>query len=362
MTTLRSEFVSTLKTVAPALATNDLIPLFSHFWFSENKIIAFNDQIAISAPSKGFNASKTPFKGAVPKTLLALLEASWAKQLDFSTGKNEVNIRAAKAEIKLPLLPFEDTTAVFQMPRLKADDKLPVNTETFLAAIESCMRSVDADTSVPDQLGITIIPMEDNLHLYSTNGMTLSRAIVPIDKECPIKKRVVLSKLFCEQMLSLCGKDKAVVLEIHNDYALLMNTNGVMLFGRLIEVDKPLNFTGVIDQYLTKGYEKRLTPIPNAFPNAIDRAAIISNTNLGPGITSFTVKEGGRQLLMVTKSERGEVEDSLKYEGSEDTQYKGDPKRIRAGIGAFDTMLITPKCFVFSKENMIYMVSSKHGE
>jgi DNA polymerase III sliding clamp (beta) subunit (PCNA family) len=136
---LRKDLVNALEIVRPGLARNDLIPVMTHFWFTGQTLMTFNDQIAISV------LCKTELTGAVPKPLLEFLRASRAKEVEFVTGENEIQVRAGRSKFKLGLLPKSDF--VFEMPEKGNAPLLPVTFAEFRKAIEHCMMSVTIDTS-----------------------------------------------------------------------------------------------------------------------------------------------------------------------------------------------------------------------
>ena len=78
---LRTELVEKLERVAPALSGNNLVPVLSHFWFRDNALLCYNDQIAIATKLI------SNFEGAVSDTLTSLLSASRAKDVEFFTDE-----------------------------------------------------------------------------------------------------------------------------------------------------------------------------------------------------------------------------------------------------------------------------------
>ena len=50
MITPRKALLAKLKTIMPAVADHDLIPIHTHFIFTGSDIVAYNERIAISVP------------------------------------------------------------------------------------------------------------------------------------------------------------------------------------------------------------------------------------------------------------------------------------------------------------------------
>lgn len=344
----RIELLDKLLVISPALASNDMITIMTHFWFNGTHVMAYNDQIAIQVPCK------TDFTGAVPgNVLLDLLKASRAKDVELTVVDDNLSIKAASSRFKLGLLPPEQF--IFDMPK-PSKNSLPVNTKLFLDRIENCMRSVSGDTSVPDQLGITLLDDQESISLFATNGSTVSTSYIKTTGKVPFEDRVILSTVFCQQMLRL-AKDhsKALQLEVQDDFSLL--TYGTTaLFGRLIESEKPLNFEDIMKRHFTEADKKQLISIPTKLKLILDRAVIITDAKVDQTKTVVTVRDG--RMRFSSKSDRGEVFDSMQIEDQQpEVSIKVDPRLLKNGYGFFDHMLVTETCVVMVKEDMTYLVA-----
>ena len=86
-------------------------------------------------------------------------------------------------------------------------------TAAFLYAVRHCLQSISSYATVPDQLGVTLIPDKSGLVVCSTNRATISYArLVP--SPLALKKRVILSTDFCEQMLRLAAGARTLRLAV----------------------------------------------------------------------------------------------------------------------------------------------------
>ena len=350
----RIDLLDKLKLVAPALSDNNLVPVLSHFWLLGDRLMAYNDQISIST------SLKSDFKGAVPgSTLIDLLSASRAKDVELIVGKEvpegQLLIKAASSRLKLPYLPSK-ATELFTMPKPDPAFVLDVSPEPFLAAIESCLRSVREDTSIPDSLGITIIPQGKFVDMYATNDATISHSQVKLRGDTKFKDRVILSGAFCRQMLSLATEDKASIIEIHDDYS-LFKCGDTILFGRLVNVEKPLDFASIIDTHFSEDTEKNLITIPTKLQLILDRAVIITESKSERSKTAVSIKDG--KALFYSKSDKGEVRDSMLVEQHHpDVDITIEPKLMQAGFGHFDKMVLSETCVVMIKDNSLYLISA----
>jgi len=356
----RKSFLGKLSSVSPALSDNDMIAILTHFWFTGESVLAYNDQISISTPIE------TAFKGAIPgSTLLNLLKNSNARSVKFSPSDESMKIRAASTNLNLAMLDTDDF--VFEMPEENLGAIIDVSDiEQFLQGIKYCLKSVGSDNSVPDQLGVTLLSDGQYLNMYSTDDSALTHAWVKLKKGCRFDDRVILSKMFCDQLLKLWPKDrKDAKLEVSDDYALLSLKNGSKLFGKLIISQHPLDHARTIEEHIDAKASKRLVTIPSKFKGILDRAIIIlgnSYEHMETKIQVYTDSGNVKRMRFKSESSYGKVADTLVIEDQHpDVEVKMNPKLLRAGYGLFEKMLITDKCAMMTKEGVRYLVSA-YGE
>jgi len=346
---LRTDLLDKLQVIAPALSSVNLVPVLSHIWFRGNEVMAFNDSIAITTPLQ------TDFKIAVPgKLLLDLLKASRAKNIELRVENNQIIMQAATAKVRLAMLTEE--AFVFDMPEF-TNNAFKVSKE-FLAGIKNCMRSVDTDTSIPDQLGVTLIPTKDKLYMFSTNNATISRSVLR-DVSNSIKSRVILSSSFCAQLLSLKEIDK---LEINADYALAQAGN-TFLFGRTIESPSPLDFASIIKDFTLRGYKEQLVAIPSKLQLILDRAVIMTEASgIEKKPMQISVRERGR-MNFLAESDHGRINDSMQIEEQqEEVTITAEPKLIRNGYDAFNeegAWVVTKFGIIMEKGSDLYLIGVK---
>lgn len=347
----RSEFLEQLETVAPALASNDLIPILTHIWFSKDRIMAYNDVIAIGAPCD------SGFTGAVPgQTLLNLLKMSRAKEVKFTTVKDELEVKAAASVFRLSTLPADHF--VFSMPKpQKKQETALLGNKQFLESIDTCLRSVSSDTSKPEHLGITLLPDKDNLEFYSTDSHTITHTKFALQGGNQIKKRVVLSAEFCRQLTQLGKSHKLTGLEINEDSAIARTGDGVELFGRLIEIGSPLDLAGVLKNHLPEKFRKKAIPIPARMKLVLERATIIAEMDVERTKTTVTIRDNVAKFF--TKSKWGEVSDTLPLEAEhEDIAFKIEAPRFKSAIDYFDNVLFGDSSTLLIKGNAIHLISA----
>jgi DNA polymerase III sliding clamp (beta) subunit (PCNA family) len=338
----REELLAALDTVSPALSDNALIQILTHFMFDGDRVLAFNDRIALETPCK------TDFRGAVPgKTLIALLRTSGAKDVVLEAKDDELHIKAGAGRFKLPLTIPE--TLVFEMPKPSKDVvKLPAS---FLDGLSNCMKSVSIDTSIPDQLGITMIPQKDQTLMFSTNNHTICHSIV----KTPIKSRVILPAQFCEQVQRLCKGEKEVTICFNTDHVLL-TVEKTKLFGRLVDSSHPLDYQDMLKHAMPD--KIKLFKIHDGLKHMVDRAIIITESVTGKSNTRIMVSNND-MVLYSFSPDKGEVRDRYGIkEGHPDVSLHIDPKHLKAGLEKFENMAVTEDCIIMKDGAHIYLIAA----
>lgn len=348
----RSELLAKLKTVSIGLAKHDLVPVMTHFWFTGNSLMTYNDQIAVGVPLK------STFKGAVPGELfLNVMSTSKAKTVDLEPGEEgELLVKAASTRLKLSYIEEDEFNSLFKMPREEADGTtLKLNAE-LLAKFESCLRSVSDDTSIPDYLGITVIPEKKALTLYTTDSVRLSEAKVQLKKSLGIKERIIIPAKFVNAMLQLCADGTAATLGIYDEYVILRTKANVTLFGRLVNSDEPLDFPGLVSRLATSSVKKGLVKIPTKLKSVIERATIIGGAGGEHAPTKISVKD--RKAQFITESSFGRVSDSVLLSDQHgDVSMMVDPRYIKQALTEFDQIVFTKSCCILERKGELYMVA-----
>lgn len=347
----RTELLAKLEAVQPALSNNNLIPIMTHYWFTGDRLMAYNDSIAISVPFK------TDFACAVPGlTLLNLVKASGASDAELVYEKDEVTLKMAST--RAHLVTMEKALFNFEMPDLADATFSKVDNARFFKAIDACLRSVSIDTSVPDQLGVTIIGAGKELLFFATNNDSLSHAFMPLPSETKFK-RAILGAPFCREMLSIADKKKGVTLEVHpaESYSLFEGTDGTVLWGKLVEAEKPLDMEKTFDEMFPRDSEKKLVAIPTKMEMILDRACIVAASNVTPVLMEIVVSNG--EAKFVTASQKTELFDSVTLEkGQPNVKLRVDPKLVKNGYGSFTKMLMTERAFIMATNSIFYFVAN----
>ena len=335
----RVELLDTLSAVRPALASSDMVPEFTHFWFYGPTVVACNDRIAISKPCK------TEFTGALPgQHLLRLLSASGAKEVHFSSDKQDVRMKLGGADCKLAVLPLKD---LFQMPKPQPNKSLSLDYQELKQSLNHCMMAITDDAS--GYAGVAFVPKSHQISLFSSNGKALVHAPVKC-KNSDVK--AILSEVFCRQLLNFISEENPS-LELHENYALFSSKN-TMLWGRLLNPDAPSDFDGTLDRIIPTNLNKASFKIPAAFRYALDRAIVILDHTSSDGYANFDLQNG--ELVITSKSSLGTVVDKIKGIAQDDIKTRFNPVLLKVGCEQFDHVLLTKGYAIVTDKRNIYIV------
>lgn len=277
----REELLKALVAVEPARANSQMVPIFSHYWFNGDWVQAFNDHISIVAPCE------LPIEGAIPHTLLPALKSSKVKVLQTEADAKSVRFTLGTASFLLQCTPREDFEAVFKFPKSRDAEYFDAPLADVLDALEDVLPSVASETSnLLEYQGVTVIAEQRQLLFVATNGNVM--AVHAVDcKEPPLWKRITLRADFCRLLLKH-GKEGRPELYVQREkdgrgFALLV-TDDVKVYGKLIFVDKPQDFVGVLDKYASEAVLAKAVEVPSKLPAALERATIFAQQSKGEPI------------------------------------------------------------------------------
>jgi DNA polymerase III sliding clamp (beta) subunit (PCNA family) len=347
----RETLISLLEQVQPALSSRQLQPVMGHYWFTGKKLMTFNGDIALSV------ACSTEFTGAVAPVLLQILKTHRANEVEFEPNNDVLIVKAGKSRIKLPMIGADVFADVFAMPKFKTKEPLSVDPARFLRVITSLCMSLGEDTSRSDYMGITFIKSKSGFDLYATDLATLSHAKLKLSG-VDWEQRFIMSKHFARQLVKIGEGATAVKLEITDGYAMFEN-HGVRLWGRLEEIDRPLDFATIMADNFSSKDSGNAIEISPKLAMILDRACIITEGTIDKTRTKVTSVRGKMKFDSV--SERGEMHDKLDVgEQQKDVEVSVDPRRVRDGVGKFSLWTVTPSvvAMVAPDDKITYIVTA----
>lgn len=310
---IRKELLDTLELVRPALADDNLVPIFETFCFDQGTVYAYKDNLGIIAPC----AVEETFavKG---KVLVDLLKASQAKEVELDMKKEDVVLTAGKSKMKLPYMPREDF--LFEEPESEEWQMILDLDEDLLGALSLCLITASTDHSMPAFMGVTIKGGKhpalyscdgDALSRYTLGGMTLNQR----DGLYTVPNNFVEAVLRITKATATEGQ-----LYVNDEWCLAELGNNFKIFGRVIKNDEPLDYEKQIKKTI-KG-EPTFIEIPDGLIPALNRARVVAD----PEGKATLLSVDGDKLQVNTDTHIGEVKDVVAIDG-------GHPK-VEANVSA----------------------------
>lgn len=335
----RELLVSTLELVKPALSSKQLVPIFECFTFANGSVSAYNDTIAIVAPCEVEEAC-----GLHGSTLLGILSNTSAEEVTLEVGTEAV-LTAGKSVTKMP---FEaEADFLFKEPTGKWRVKIPF-TQSLYEAMELCLETVSNDETQPALHGITFIGSS----IFSCNGDTISRVRV----SGSVSEHILAPTAFCEAVVKLWSSLKMTkgTLQFNGEW-LFANLGDWAVYGRVLEIENPIDFDALIKRTVQDKVEVK--PIPDGFAEALSRARVLADPESQK--TEIEITKGKMRLL--TKTHMGEVRDSLPMKGHPDIVANVNAAYIHKAISRCDTMAIHDNCVVLEKGDDVLLLVSNMG-
>jgi DNA polymerase III sliding clamp (beta) subunit (PCNA family) len=337
----REALVKKLGMVSQALAKDDLIPIFKCFAFTQEKVIACNDTLAITSPCVTEQAFCVH-----GETLKGLLENSHSEVMEFDIQDDDLIIKAGKSTFKLPWFPVEDFLWFIPADEAKASFDLDAD---FITGLEACLQTAGTDTARSPLMGVQFTKGI----MYSTDGDTLTR-YVPNAK---IKQDFMLPNSFCNGLIKVTKESEATkgLITISEDWARVELDSKYTIYGRLMVNDNPLDHEGLIKR--TQPVIPKYVKIPSNLHHALSKARVVADAEAAK--TVFTVEK--ERLKLLTTTSMGVINDALPFTGHSDVQANVRAERIQRCISLCDEMSVAENCCTFRSGSTLFILSGNLG-
>jgi hypothetical protein len=317
-------------------------------------LVAVNEVIALSVPKR------CDFGAAIPGgELIDFLAASSAPIVDLAPiGDSEVRIRLGDSELTLPRQAPGDWAWNFQALTTPPQQNLVAGvTAPFLGAIEHCLQSVNANDAVAEETGVTLVRERRDLHLYATDRQTLSHAQLKLPQlpKATVPQRTVLTGKFCQQALRLAAQAQTTRFALYGDHVRFM-ADEVVLFGRLIAVDNPLDFEDTVARLLPQDWHNKAIQIPKQLGPVLEQAARITKIK-GAEIKS-RIKISKGLATISSQSRLGQAEGRLALPRHPDVDTSVFAPHLLKALPGAAQLLITKDCAILNGGNKLCLVAA----
>lgn len=351
----RKELLEVLEVVKPALASDNLIPIYRNYCFDEGKVLAYKDNLGIVAPC---NVTET--FSVDGKLFFDMLKSSTVKELTIEMDREDLIIKAGKSRIKLP---YKDKSEfIFEEPEQEKWKLMLDMNDDLYKAFELCLLTTSIDSSKEALNGITV-KGDDGITLYSSNTDSLTRYKLDLSDTNGTKQEKVTYTIpneFCEAILRIGDKFKnpSGQLYINENWVFAELGNDYRIYGRIIDVVNHLDFEDMISRNM-KG-EHKFIPIPKGIIHALNRARVLADPENRP--TEIKVIKG--KATLYTETHLGVVKDIIRFDKEHlDVETLITAKNIQKPASLCDKMTILDNCSAFLSEDENHLVLvARYGE
>lgn len=198
----KDNLLRSLKLCRPALGGNIIRGLDS-FHFSGRKVSAFNGTLLITTELE----EDFPITGSISGESFYKLVSELSKEIELvATQDGNLVVKAGRSKSTFPVETV-DLEFLADSDETAARTYLPTQL-LFAAGLKRCMTTVGGKGIPQDEIGVHVFvdtPSESNTsksdcRMYSTNGISYSRFICPLENETPVGQ-IFLPAAFCENLL-----------------------------------------------------------------------------------------------------------------------------------------------------------------
>jgi DNA polymerase III sliding clamp (beta) subunit (PCNA family) len=345
----RKDFLNTLELVAPALAQDNMVPIFQNFCFKEGTVYAWRDNLGIIAP-----CPVTDEFAVHGKTLIDLIRASSAKELDITLTEENALLVSGRSKVKLPYSTSGDF--LFEEPEKEKWDAILEIDHNLLRGLELCLVTSSVDNTMPAFMGVSFVGGLTGSHFYSCDGDAISQYSLAVNAK---HVQYTMPNAFCEALLRIVDKTghKFGHLYINGQWVVAEMANAYRIFGRIIENPEPMNFDKEMKRIIKKAPD--YIDIPSTLAQALNRARVIGETEN----KATDVKFDGRKLILTTDTHMGVVRDVLAIAGNHPSlEAKVSAKLMSRAISITDEFAMQEDCTTYRHGDSFLLVMANLAE
>lgn len=339
-----TELVSKLNIAKIALTKSNRIEHFAYFWFDRNFVYAFDDILGVRVPFES-----DVLGGVRGDVLLDVLRNVKTSEAEMNVVKGSLVLRSnKKILIRLTMKPFNEFKEIWAINEPDWDIGFKLDQPT-LESIMSVMFSVGSQQVLnPEQLGVTVLQTSTNeINFYSTDSQTASWSRVSaIDGIYSTMDHTlcIFPTNFCTQLKKFAKVDSK--LWVDSSCVYYKGVDNVLIFSRLVEVEKPVDFPSIFKKYLVNEF----IPIPENFVDTVRRIHFLTENENSP--CEFKLENNVLSLAAVASY--GEIREDFDVTYSGDV-YKGrvDPELLFRALRSDDRthMMFSPDCIILKGPN-----------
>lgn len=345
----REGLVKTLGLLSMALPKQAVVQVLQCFVFNGKTVAAYNDSVAITAPCKA-----GPFAVNGP-LLLGLLETSLGEEAGLDPDETHVIVRCGRTTAKLPYL--AEDSFLFEEPEGAGAALLKISPEV-VTALEATLLTVSTDLAKPALMGVCLISDKKQTTLYSCDGDGMTKA--PVGKGgTPL--RLMIPSTFCEAVLKIIADTGAegTLYRYGNEWVEAEFGNGYHVYGRLMEIDNPLDYEDLVDRTIKKS-KSVYKQVPEGLAEALIRAQVITKLETAPTVLTI---DPNQRIKLFTENRLGTVRDSFTFAGHPEVEASVSAELTGRAIKLCPEMAVHANCVAYRHPDTgLFVLVSNMGQ
>lgn len=300
-----TELIEKLERVACGVSTRQPIPSLRCVFFDSGLARTFNDIVAAECECE------VPIEGGIDhELLLKWLKASGTGDVKIKQLKGRASFTLGKAKLELELQPL----SAYAYSPIDGDDKVIIDTDKVGAAFRAASVVVGDDASAPQFVGYTVHAKGKVLTIYTTDGITGTRATAPckLAKGCKSWQGIIPAE-FVQSVI----RAKDSTLTLGEGWAELADED-VIVTTRLLDGCDPSQYAQLFDQ-ATKDDQDTL---PEGFLQLIERSAVVCTNG-----ENIMLQASDGVLECTAETPLGKTHNKVKTE-HEDFSHHYQPARL----------------------------------
>jgi len=349
----RKALVTMLELIKPALADQDLVPVYQNFVFTGDTLYATDDHLGIVAKC---TSGVAPF-ACHGDTMLGLLRNCRTEEveIEFDDQQHEVVFIAGRSKMRLPYLP--ESEFLFKEPSDESWDVVLDLDDSLIEAMEICLTTTSKDSSQQALMGITL-DTGDGISFYSCDSDSLTHYLID-GANYNDPHSFVMPNSFCESVLRICKSDKSMNGRLHasDEWVLAELEKDYKVYGRVIKPEDPVDHAMWVEK--TTRDEIPWMKVPKGLEHALSRARVVAEPKSQP--TEISIKEG--RMRLYTNTDMGEVRDLVNLQGDHpDVEIKVNAALMARSIDVCSEMAVLEGFTVYRKGADLFQILSNFGD
>ncbi len=335
----KTELLNALQMVLPGIAKKKIVEQSSHFMFQGDKIITFNDEVAVSCPlDTGFNLSVPSDK------LFSLLKKMNTKEISMELSDGNLKIIGGKT--KAFLSGMEEGTVIETMTKEigeLSEDSYQDIPEGFLEAIQICAVTASSDMS---NRWATCVIVDENF-VWSNGDYEITYVV--LDENVDIGTMLIPAT-----SVKLMKNFDIVEFQANDSWVHFRTKDGVVFSSRLVMgEDYDSNFTEKFE------IEGKSFTLPENISEMLERSGIINDHELE---IDREVKVSIKENKIICRSHSSgvgwiEEEEEIDYQGEPITFITSPSFFIEASKKTFDVIIADDKTkALFEVDNIHHLI------